>query len=239
MDLGLAGKRAVVTGATRGLGLAVAQALRAEGAEVLRVARGGAGEGAFAADLTEEAGAQAVAAEVARRWPDGLDILVCNVGSGRSVPPGTETAAEWRRVLDLNLFTAIHAIEALRGQLRTGGAIVCISSIAARRAIGAPVTYSAAKAALESLVANLARPLAADGVRIVGVAPGNMLFPGSVWETKLAEDTAAVEVMLARDVPMKRLGTAAEVADVVAFLASPRAGFVTGTVVTADGGQAA
>jgi 3-oxoacyl-[acyl-carrier protein] reductase len=153
------------------------------------------------------------------------------------VQPGLETAHEWRRVLDINLFAAIHAIEAVRDLMAFGGAIVCVSSIAGRRALGAPATYAAAKAALESLVVNLARPLAARGVRIAAVAAGNVLFPGSIWEGKLAEDRAAVEAILARDVPLGRLGTPEEIAAAVTFLTSPKASFITGAVLVADGGQ--
>jgi 3-oxoacyl-[acyl-carrier protein] reductase len=177
-----------------------------------------------------------LAADAASRW-GGLDILVCNAGSGQSVPPGMETEAEWRRVLDLNLFSALNMISAARPHMRRGGAIVCISSICGLAALGAPVTYSAAKAALNAAVRGLARPLAGNGLRINAVAPGNILFPGGTWARKLAEDKASVDAMLAREVAMVRLGKPEEIADLAVFLASPRAGFVTGTVYVADGGQ--
>jgi 3-oxoacyl-[acyl-carrier protein] reductase len=244
MDLELTAKRAVVTGASRGLGRAVALALASEGASVLGIARHPDGLAALAAegiavaeaDLTTEAGGAALRQAVLAGGA-GLDILVCNIGSGSSVPPGEETVHEWRRMLDVNLFTAINAIEAVRKLMRPGGAIVCISSITGLRALGAPVPYSAAKAALNSLVANLARPLAAEGVRIVGVAPGNLIFNGSVWERKLFEDAEGVHAMLARDVALGRLGRPEEIASAVAFLSSNRASFLTGTVIVADGGQ--
>jgi 3-oxoacyl-[acyl-carrier protein] reductase len=116
-------------------------------------------------------------------------------------------------------------------------AIVCVSSICGLAALGAPVTYSAAKAALNATVRGLARPLAHEGIRINAVAPGNILFDGGTWARKLAENKSDVEDMLAREVPLRRLGTPGEIADVVAFLASPRAAFITGTVIVADGGQ--
>ena len=153
------------------------------------------------------------------------------------MPPGSETDAEWRRVLDINLFSALNMIAAARPNMRRGGAIVCISSIAGLAALGAPVAYSAAKAALNAAVKGLARPLAGEGLRINAVAPGNILFPGGTWDRKLAENRAGVEAMLARDVALGRLGAPADIAALTVFLASPRASFITGTVQVVDGGQ--
>jgi 3-oxoacyl-[acyl-carrier protein] reductase len=250
MRLELEGRVALVSGGSRGIGLAIAQSLAAEGAKVALAARGqdqldhacaeiGSNASSHLADVTDPNAALALAQEVERRH-GRIDILICNVGSGASVPPGQETAAEWRRVLDLNLFATTNMIEAARPIMQRGSgdrAIVCISSICGLAALGAPVTYSAAKAALNATVRGLARPLAADGIRINAVAPGNILFEGGTWSRKLAENKARVEDMLAREVPLRRLGTPAEIADVVSFLASPRASFITGTVIVADGGQ--
>lgn len=102
---------------------------------------------------------------------------------------------------------------------------------------GAPVTYSAAKAALHAYVRGIARPFGLDAIRINAVAPGNILSDDSVWRRKLNEDPDSVDEMLERDVALRRLGTTREVADLVAFLASPRSGFATGCVWTLDGGQ--
>jgi 3-oxoacyl-[acyl-carrier protein] reductase len=250
MKLELEGRVALVTGASRGIGLAIARTLAAEGATVALAARGqdglkqacdaiGGNVSSHVADVTDPAAALALAHEVEQRH-GRIDILICNVGSGASVPPGQETSAEWRRVLDLNLFATTNMIEAARPIMQRGTgdrAIVCISSICGLAALGAPVTYSAAKAALNATVRGLARPLAADGIRINAVAPGNILFEGGTWSRKLAENKAGVEDMLAREVPLRRLGTPAEIADIVSFLASPRAAFITGTVIVADGGQ--
>lgn len=248
MKLDLSEKVALVTGSSKGIGLAIAQTLHAEGCRVALNGRNEAdltvattqldGSIGVVGDVTEPAEAQRIVAEVLRTF-GRLDILVCNVGSGRSVPPGNETADEWQRVFALNLWSTTNSVEAAREALvASKGVIVCISSICGLEVIaGAPVTYSAAKAALHAYVRGIARPLGKLGVRINAVAPGNILFDGSVWSRKLAEDMPAVQAMLSKDVALGSLGTPADVASLVAYLASPRSGFASGSVWTLDGGQ--
>jgi 3-oxoacyl-[acyl-carrier protein] reductase len=168
-----------------------------------------------------------------------LDILVCNVGSGRSVAPGLETPDEWQRVFALNLWSTTHMVEAARAALAASrGAVVCISSICGLEVVaGAPITYSVAKAALHAYVRGIARPLGVDGVRINAIAPGNILFEGSVWEKKLAADADTVQSMLDAQVALARFGTPRDIGQLAAYLASARSGFATGAVWTLDGGQ--
>lgn len=248
MDLEFASKVALVTGASRGIGRAIAMALHGEGCTVALNARNRDGleklaaelgdrTSIHAADVTEPTEANRLVQEVLQRW-DGLGVLVCNVGSGASVPPGQETPEEWQQVFACNLWATTNMVAAARpGLARQGGVIVCISSICGSAALGAPATYSAAKAALDAYVRNVARPLAAEGIRINAVAPGNILLPGGTWERKLDENRAGVEDMLTHEVAMKRLGRPEEIADFVCFLASARADFATAQVYVVDGGQ--
>ena len=248
MLLNFTGKVALVTGSSKGIGWAIAQTLHAEGCHVVLNGRNEADLTAattqlddsigVVGDVTDPVEAQRIIAEVLRTF-GRLDILVCNVGSGRSVPPGNETADEWQRVFALNLWSTTNIVEAARNALAVSkGAIVCISSICGLEVIpGAPVTYSAAKAALHAYVRGIARPLGQQGVRINAVAPGNILFDGSVWSRKLAEDSTKVQAMLTKDVALGSLGTPGDVASLVAYLVSPLSCFASGSVWTLDGGQ--
>jgi len=248
MKLDLMGKRALISGSSRGIGKAIAHGLHAEGC---RVALNGRNAGDLNAAGAELHGSLCINGDVTR--PEeahrvvteavsglgGLDILVCNVGGGRSVPPGQETYQEWQRVFATNFWSTTNMVESALQALRDSrGVVVCVSSICGLEVVpGAPLTYSAAKAALHAYVRGIAWPLGKDGVRINAVAPGNIVFEGSVWSRKLSENPQAVHTMLERDVALNRLGTPENVADLVTYLASPRANFATGVVWTLDGGQ--
>lgn len=248
MELNLTSKTALITGSSKGIGRAIAESLQSEGCRVALNARNQEelrlsaeqlpGSIDIVGNVTRPEEAQRVVTEVMAAFGQ-LDILVCNVGSGRSVPPGEETAEEWQRVFAQNLWSTTNMVEAASGALaQTKGVVVCISSICGLEVIpGAPVTYSAAKAALNAYVRGIARPLGKLGVRINAVAPGNILFDGSVWSRKLREDAEAVNAMLQRDVALRSLGTSEDIAHMVCYLASPRSAFATGAVWALDGGQ--
>jgi 3-oxoacyl-[acyl-carrier protein] reductase len=254
MDLDLAHKVAIVTGSSRGLGLASAAALAAEGCQVTICARGkerlteaerelqGIASRpdsilAVAADLSTEAGVLSVIAATVERF-GRLDVLVHNVGLARGSGIVETTDAEWREALDQTLFPAIRASRLAVPHIRRqgGGSIVMIASIWGRES-GGRMTYNAVKAAEISVAKSMAQQLAADNIRVNSVAPGSILFPGGSWDRRRKDDPSGIAEFVKRELPFGRFGRAEEVGALVAFLASPRASWISGASIPVDGCQ--
>jgi 3-oxoacyl-[acyl-carrier protein] reductase len=254
MDLGLTNKVAIVTGSSRGLGLAAATSLAAEGCRVCLCARGEAPLRAAAAEVARVGGRPkdvlAVPADVSRAEGvqavidqtvgafGGIDILVNNVGIAGGAGLLDTSDQDWQDAFDQTLLPAVRASRAAvpHMQRRGGGSIVIIASIFGREA-GGRMTYNAVKAAEISLAKSLAQQLASSNVRVNSVSPGSILFEGGSWWRRQQADPAAIAEFVKRELPFGRFGTPQEVGDVVAFLCSPRAGWISGTSVVVDGCQ--
>ena len=247
-------KVAIVTGSSRGLGLAAAKALAAEGCKVTLCARTDAGlQAAHAAvsaaagssghvlsvqaDLSEQAGIDAVVQRTVAQF-GGVDILVNNLGLARGADLLGTTDEDWQEAFDQTLFPAIRASRLVvpHMQARGGGAIVIVASIFGREA-GGRMAYNAVKAAEISLAKSLAQQLAPSNIRVNSVSPGSILFEGGSWWKRQQQDPAGIADFVKRELPLGRFGRAEEVGDVIAFLASPRAGWISGTSVVVDGCQ--
>ncbi len=253
MDLGLQGKVAIITGGSRGIGRAIALGLAAEGCKVAIAARGeealeqvaeevrAAGGRALAVpgDLTLPGSAERLVNRAVETF-GRLDIVVNNLGgSAPANKPFMETEPkDWRAVVALNLYPAVEvsrlAVPHLRA--RGGGSIVIISSIYGREA-GGYAGYNAVKSALNSLSKALSRELAPDNIRVNAVAPGSILFPGGSWDRRRQADPEGIAAFVERELPFGRFGTPEEVANVVVFLCSEKASWVSGACIPVDGSQ--
>lgn len=173
-----------------------------------------------------------------------LDHLVCNIGSGKSVPPLKENVTEFQRMLDINLLNAVGIVNKLFPILVKSVAkdncfpsITFVGSICGVETLGCPVAYASSKSALVSYAKNISFPLGKKGIRVNVVSPGNIMFPGSTWEKKIEEDSTKVDEMLKNEVPLQCFGNNEDVANVIVFLASKRSKFVNGANWVVDGGQ--
>jgi 3-oxoacyl-[acyl-carrier protein] reductase len=251
MDLGLRSARVLITGGSRGIGLAVADALAAEGAAVGIVARGGDGLAAAArqlgrhgtpvttaaADVTDIAMLGRAVSDIAAAL-GGVDHLVANVGGTIGGNLADAGPGDFTATFALNAGHAAELIRAGMPHLRAsgGGSVVIISSITGMRP--APRTsYAVAKAAEIHLAATAAAELAGDNIRVNAVSPGSILFPGGSWDAFRQDNPADFAAFLQTQFPLGRLGRPEEVGDVVAFLLSSRASWITGANIVVDGGQ--
>ena len=252
MNLGLDGKRCLITGASQGIGAAIAENFLHENANVMIVSRGSEqlfkteadlqldfGESRIVAntcDCTDKTSLESLEEKVLQHW-GGVDVVVLNVGDGRSVSDPLPDERQWEKTWDNNFESALLTVRTFLPMLRESkGCLLFVSSIAAIEAFGAPVDYSTAKAAVAALAKNMARKLAKE-VRVNVIAPGNVCFPEGSWDEKIKHDPERVHKIIESTVPMNRFGKPEEIADAAVFLCSDRASFITGSILVVDGGQ--
>jgi 3-oxoacyl-[acyl-carrier protein] reductase len=255
VDLGLEGKVIFVAGASRGIGLGIVQACLAEGAKLAITARGAEALEETRMRLAKQYGDDrllamagdmrdtAVIEDAVARTEDSFGPIfgaVANVGL-HPTPPGFEVDDEtWDAGFTQNLDSAWRLSRAALRRMtpRKEGSVLLISSIAGLGALGTPLTYGTAKAAMNHLTKELARIAGPSGVRVNAIAPGNIIFPGGSWEANATGPRAeAWARWIKREVPLNRYGKPEEIGSAAAFLLSDRASFMTGAVVPVDGGQ--
>lgn len=252
MNLGLKNKNVIVTGASRGIGFAIADSFLKEGAKVMLISRGSKLLDDAVFNLRDKYGAENVekglcdcsnkdaldslSKRINEKWSK-IDVVISNVGDGQStnlpIPPDEEWKKSWSQNFESALLTSRVFLPFL---IKSKGCLLFISSIAGLEAFGAPVNYSTAKASMIAFSKNLARKVA-DDVRVNVIAPGNVIFPGSSWDVKMQENQLETLKLIDDSVPMKRFGKPDEIADAAVFMCSSRAKFITGSVLVVDGGQ--
>jgi 3-oxoacyl-[acyl-carrier protein] reductase len=246
VDLGLQEQVALITGASRGIGRAIALALAAEGCDIALIARGeeklietarevsalGARAMPIVADVTSAEDVARMVSETAETL-GRIDILVNNAGGSFA-----DDDEGWQQAFHANIEAAVRATHAVVPHMRAqgGGVIVHVASIWGREA-GGGIPYNAMKAAMISHAKNSALTLAKDSIRVNSVAPGSIYFEGGSWGRRVEADPAGMERFVQENIAMGRFGTPEEVANVVAFVCSPRASWVTGACINIDGGQ--
>lgn len=249
MDLGLGGKRVLVTGGSAGIGLGVARGLLREGAAVAlcgrdsgRVedaVRGLREEGTahgFSADVTKPAELTRLVADSAEAL-GGLDVVVANAGGSVGGDLLDSTPEDWSATFAINVLHAANLIRDAVPYLQDGGGnALIISSITGWKA-GPKSSYAAAKAAEIHLAATLGAELGPRGVRVNALSPGSVLFEGGGWDRLRRERPELMAEFARGDFPAGRLVTLDEVVDVACFVVSPRAGGINGADIHVDGGQ--
>lgn len=248
MDLQLKGKHILITGGSKGIGRAIAEALIEEGANVSIAARGiealeqtkeelGGSVSIFQADLLK-ADERAALIRSFMEQHGTIDVLINNAGGSNGGKVAETDMDLFYEAMELNYFSAVHlsklAVEEMKK--KQSGAIINITSVFGRES-GGKVTYNNAKAALISFTKSLADEVIRDGIRVNSVAPGSILHESGNWKRRLEENPEKINAFVQNEIPAGRFGTAEEVANVVAFLASEKASWLVGTSINVDGGQ--
>ena len=240
---------ALVTGSSKGIGRSIAHNLSEIGYHVIINARNAeelnktcyeiqskAGKcSTFSGDLTDP-NQIGLCAEFVKNKFGKLDLLVTNIGSGRTDSGAVSDITEWKRIFDINFFSTVSAINAFLPLLeKNHGHICCISSIAGIEKIDIPISYSVAKAAVISLVKQMMRPLAEKNIRINAVSPGMTFFENGSWDRKMKQDPNRISELVRTQVALKKFVTPEEVADAVRFLAVNKS--MTGQNIVIDAGH--
>ena len=252
MNLNFDDKVFAVFGSSRGIGKGIANVLLKEGAKVILTGlekmelnstfiefNNGFPNRVLQqyGDLNKKEILKKVEQLILKKW-NRIDGIVANAGAVKPVPDWKISDSDWKWYFTANFNVAVHCVTHFLPHLKqTEGSIVFISSIAGIEDIGAPLPYSSSKAALTMYAKGLARKLSPYNIRVNSVAPGHIFFPGGNWEKKQKDDPSGVQKMLQEKVPLKQFGSPEDIGNIVAFLLSEKASFITGSCFVVDGGQ--
>jgi len=258
MDLALNNKIILVTGSSKGIGFGIAKSFLEEGSTVIINGRDEKNINRaekklinkfnskrvykFLGDINTKSVLSNLYQFIEKKFQK-LDHLVCNVGNGQSVSLLQENDSEFKRMLDINLMTAVNCVTKFIPMIQPSlknedfPSITFVSSICGVEAIGCPIAYASAKAALISYSKNLSFPLGKKGIRVNSVSPGNIMFEGSTWDGKMKIDPIKTNQIIENNVPLRCFGSIKDIGNAVIFLASKRAKFINGANLIIDGGQ--
>ncbi|MFB4213812.1 SDR family NAD(P)-dependent oxidoreductase [Shouchella sp. JSM 1781072] len=242
MNLQLNGKAVFVTGGTKGIGKAIAESFAAEGCKVAVCARHEVDNFSedipiILGDITKFEERERIFKEVTASIGP-IDILINNAGGSNGAEIEKTTLDDFHQAFELNYFSAVHFSKLVLPGMKANkeGAIIQVSSIFGRES-GGKATYNNAKAALISFTKALADEVMKEGIRVNSVAPGSILHPTGNWQKRLDENPEKINDFVEANIPAGRFGTPEEIADVVVFMASSKASWVTGSSLQVDGGQ--
>ena len=247
MNLKLESKSVVVIGGSRGIGLSIVEGFLGEKARVSIIARNisdklksqlvreGNKVNFYEGDATDKKSLISIS-ELILEKSKGIDVVIANVGNGKASLASLQSDNEWEESWDINFKSALNSANIFLPMINTLGSFTFISSIAGKEYLGAPNSYSVAKSAINTLMKSFSHKFGSK-LRVNCIAPGNVIFKKSRWEEILSESPESVNKMLEDKVPLKRFGTPEEIANVVVFVASPKASFISGACINVDGGQ--
>lgn len=249
MVINFIGKTVVVVGGSRGIGLSIVETFLESEANVHVISRNkninnelkltsiyGERVKFYYADATDADDLAVCSRFILDNCFSGIDILISNVGSGKSGPNSINEPEVWNQSWNTNFSSVLNASRIFSVLINNGGVIIFISSIAGLENIGAPTEYSIAKSAIKTFAKVLSHKLAPK-IRVNTILPGNIYFKNSTWDEKMNSNPISVRDMLKEKVPLNKFGNPQDIANAVLFLSSDKATFITGASLTVDGGQ--
>jgi 3-oxoacyl-[acyl-carrier protein] reductase len=250
MKLDFANKNVVIFGGSYGIGFSIAKGFLSESANVHVISRNFQEKNLnllktefpnsrfyhYSCDATRQVELKNISNILLENCNHIIDALILNIGNGNGKGDILESDIDWNQIWDINFNSVLYPLREFVNYISNNGAITIISSIAGLENINAPNAYSVAKSALITLAKNLSKKLA-PRIRVNTIAPGNIFVKGGTWDKKMSLDPVKTKQMLLDQVPLQRFGLPEEISDLVVFVSSNRASFISGSCIVIDGGQ--